>query len=78
MHSHDSFKRLSSSPETSPKTTLLTQVEAAAFLGIAPATLSVWRCTKRYALPFVKVGRLVRYSEADLISFLESRRVQGI
>lgn len=49
--------------------------KAAAFLGISKETLSVWRCTKRYALPYFKVGRLIKYREADLVAFLESRRV---
>lgn len=76
MLSHHSSKVLSPSPSTSSKTSsLFTEDQAAAFLGVAPAMLSVWRCTKRYPLPFIKVGRLIRYSEADLIAFLELRRV---
>ncbi len=49
--------------------------KAAAFLGITIETLAVWRCTKRYNLPYIKVGRLVKYRVADLLAFLESRRV---
>ena len=49
--------------------------KAADFLGISKETLAMWRCTKRYALPYIKVGRLVKYREADLVAFLESRRV---
>ena len=60
--------------KTIPK--LLSEDDAAALLGVAPNTLSVWRCTKRYALPFVKVGRLIRYREQDLIAFLDSRLVK--
>lgn len=52
---------------------LLDEAAAAAYLSIAPATLRVWRCTGRYALPFVKVGRLVRYRESDLSRFLAAR-----
>lgn len=40
---------------------LLTEQQAAEVLGVKPGTLQVWRCTRRYGLPFVKVGRLVRY-----------------
>lgn len=54
---------------------LLSQAEAAKLLGLAPETLSVWRCTKRYNLPYIKVGRLVKYREADLMAFVESRRI---
>jgi len=46
---------------------------AAKFLGVSPATLEVWRCTGRYDLPFLKVGRLVRYRETDLARWLDAR-----
>jgi excisionase family DNA binding protein len=49
--------------------------EAAEILGVTPGTLSVWRCTRRYPLPYVKVGRSVRYRMADLEAFIESRTV---
>ncbi|MCK0506328.1 helix-turn-helix domain-containing protein [Aromatoleum anaerobium] len=52
---------------------LLTDKEAAEFLTTTPGTLSVWRSTGRYALPFVKIGRMVRYRRADLIAWLEKR-----
>ena len=45
---------------------LLDQDRAAAFLGIRAHTLEVWRTSGRYALPFVKIGRCVRYKRADL------------
>jgi excisionase family DNA binding protein len=54
----------------------LTNNEAANFLGITPGTLEVWRCTKRYPLPFYKVGGKVRYEVHDLLAFLESRKVR--
>jgi excisionase family DNA binding protein len=50
---------------------LLTRKEAAQFLGISEGTLAVWKVTKRYPLPVIKVGRLVRYRETDLIQFLD-------
>jgi excisionase family DNA binding protein len=54
-------------------TTLLTPAEVAERLGISTATLATWRCTKRYPLSYVKVGRLVRYRIADLDAFEISR-----
>ena len=51
---------------------LLTRKEAAKFLGISEGTLAVWKVTKRYPLPLIKVGRLVRYRETDLIQFLDN------
>ena len=56
---------------TRPK--LLTEAEAADYLSVEPQTLCAWRCTRRYNLPFIKVGRLVRYRPEDLEEFLESR-----
>lgn len=50
--------------------TLLTRREAAACLGVAEQTLAVWKCTGRRSLPFVKIGRLVRYRKADLDTFI--------
>ena len=52
---------------------LMDENEAADFLSISPGTLSVWRSTGRYAVPFVKVGRRVRYRRTDLEAWLESR-----
>ncbi len=52
---------------------LLDEQEAADFLSLSPGTLSVWRSTGRYALPFVKVGRRVRYRRRDLLTWLELR-----
>ena len=56
---------------------LLTEAEAAGFLGVEPKTLAVWRSTKRYDLAYIKVGRLVRYQRSDLAAFLQSRRIAG-
>lgn len=52
---------------------LLAEKEAADFLQLAPGTLSVWRSTGRYALPFLKVGAKVRYRRGDLQNWLDSR-----
>ena len=46
---------------------------AAAFLGLQPATLEIWR-TRREGPPFIKVGKVVRYSMADLRQWMEARR----
>jgi hypothetical protein len=48
---------------------------AAAYLGVAPSTLAMWRCTKRYPLPYIKVGRLVQYRKNHLDAFLANRTV---
>ena len=48
---------------------------AAEILGVTAGTLSVWRCTRRYPLPYKKIGRAVRYDVADLERFIERRTV---
>lgn len=55
------------------KPQLLDTDQAAEFLGVSPTTLTTWRCTQRYDLPYVKIGGLVRYREDDLNQFIESR-----
>ena len=52
---------------------LVTEQEAADLLKIAPGTLSVWRSTGRYSIPFIKVGRRIRYRKSALEAWLESR-----
>lgn len=52
---------------------LLHPNQVAEALGVSPQTLAVWRCENRYALPYVKVGRLVRYRDRDVDAFIESR-----
>jgi len=54
---------------------LLTPQDVAARLSVSTTTLSTWRCTKRYPLPYVKVGRLVRYRLTDVEDF-ELARLQ--
>jgi hypothetical protein len=52
---------------------LVDETEAAGALKVRPGTLSVWRSTGRYALPFVKCGARVRYRRGDLQAWIESR-----
>ncbi|MGN8159494.1 helix-turn-helix domain-containing protein [Salinisphaera sp. SWV1] len=55
--------------QTVPK--LLTSEQAAELLGVNSHTLAVWRCEKRYPLPYVKCGRWVRYRAADVAKFID-------
>ena len=54
---------------------LLDERGAAAFLGVAPQTLRHWRAHARRPLPFVRIGRAIRYRRADLAAFVEAQRV---
>lgn len=56
---------------------LLNPKEAAEYIGVSVDTLSVWRCVGRYDIPFIKVGRLVKYRKSGLDAFLD-RRTHGV
>jgi hypothetical protein len=53
---------------------LLAPRDAAALLGTTPSTLSAWRVQGRRELPWVKVGKLVRYSQTDVAAFIERQK----
>ncbi|HTN32266.1 MAG TPA: helix-turn-helix domain-containing protein [Pseudomonas sp.] len=55
---------------------LWTPQQAAQALGVSARTLAAWRSTGRQDLPFVKVGRLVRYRALDVADWLQSRLSQ--
>jgi len=52
---------------------LLTPAQTAKLLGVTVATLATWRCTRRYPLPWVRVGRSIKYRQEDVAAFIESR-----
>ena len=55
---------------------ILRPAQTAKMLDVTADTLAVWRCTKRYNLAYIKIGKNVRYLKRDVLAFLESRRVQ--
>lgn len=57
------------------KNRLLTRRQAAEYLGVSEITLGLWKSTKRYNLPVVKVGRLAKYRYGDLLDFVDQRTV---
>jgi hypothetical protein len=54
---------------------LLTEAEVAEWLGISPLTLRKWRCLRTHSLPFLKIAKVIRYKESDVLPFLESHMV---
>jgi hypothetical protein len=52
---------------------LIYSQQAANYLRLGRKTLDIWRCTGRYNLPYVKVGRRVCYRAGDLKAFIASR-----
>ena len=57
------------------QTNLFGNDAAAAYLGVTPRTLEVWRCTKRHQILYIKVGRLVKYRQSDLDAWLAAQTV---
>ena len=60
-----------------PRADLLSRQEAAEYLGVSPNTLASWSSSKRYNLPFIKIGHLAKYRRPDLDEFISSRAVCG-
>jgi len=63
---------------TTRQRALLTTEEAAALVDAKPQTLAIWRCTGRHNLPYVRVGRLIRYREADVLAWLDRNTVNSV
>lgn len=53
---------------------LLTPEEVAAITGMSVETLAQWRSQKR-GIPYLKIGRAVRYDPVDVQTYLEGCRV---
>jgi excisionase family DNA binding protein len=49
---------------------LMTVEETARLLKCSPATLRTDVSTKRWGIPFVKIGRCVRYNRPDVIAWV--------
>lgn len=56
---------------------LMTAKQAAERLATTEGTLATWRSSGRNAIPFIRVGRSVRYDPADLDAYLASQRFDG-
>jgi hypothetical protein len=52
---------------------LLTESEAARFLGLSVKTLQRWRVGRR-GVRWIKLERAVRYDPADLVAYIEAGR----
>jgi hypothetical protein len=56
-------------------TTYLTEREVAKIIRMALSTLRNDRCLRR-GLPYTKLGRSVRYSLDDVVSYMEARKIR--
>ncbi len=53
--------------------TLLNEIAVSRLFCIPRQTLQIWRVEGK-GPPFFKIGRVVRYDQADVLSWLESRK----
>lgn len=61
-------------PNHIPNATLLSRKEAAKYLGVSASTLANWASTKKFVIPYFRVGKAVRYRKSDLDDFIESNK----
>lgn len=54
---------------------VLNDRQAAAFLGVSPGTLANWRSQGTVGVPYVRLGRAVRYRVRDLQAFLDRQTI---
>lgn len=49
---------------------LLTAREVAEYVGVSPCTVNRWRFNEKISLPFIKIGRVIRYKLSDVSDFI--------
>ncbi|HFW3114380.1 TPA: helix-turn-helix domain-containing protein [Salmonella enterica subsp. diarizonae serovar 61:r:-] len=53
----------------------MSRKEAAAYIGVSPATMATWACTGLVKIPYYRGGaKKVIYLKSDLDTYLESTR----
>ena len=57
-----------------PRRLLLTPKEVSELIARAEQSLANDRCARR-GLPYVKIGRSIRYKISDVLSYTEARRI---
>lgn len=57
---------------------LLTRAEAAQLLGVKAQTPAKWASTQKKDLPYIKVGKSVRYRRSDLSQFTARNTVGAV
>jgi Helix-turn-helix domain len=54
-----------------PADPLLLPKATAEMLRVKETTLATWRSKKLYPLRFLKIGKLIRYRQSDVLAFLD-------
>jgi len=57
---------------------LLTPEQVAEYLNISTRTLANWRSTGSNNLPYTKIGRCIRYKEAELNTYIEKHSSNSV
>jgi len=57
---------------------LIDRAAAAQYLGVSPGTLGNWASTNFRRVPYIKIGRRVRYRLRDLEQFVEANLVNPV
>lgn len=65
-----------SGTQVQPKTELITVPEAAAFFRVTISTIRAWVLYRQ--IPYVKVGRMVRFRRADCENLITARTVEVV
>lgn len=52
--------------------------EAAEYLEVSENTLANWAVTKKFGIPYFRVGRSVRYKKSDLEKFVNDGKVSNV
>ena len=63
--------------QTDTNAELLTAKAAAKLLDVPPSTLANWRSMGRHKIPFLKIGRNVRYRRSDLLVWMDAHTYQS-
>jgi len=56
------------------KKRLISVSDASKYLGISKQTLNCWRYSGSNVIPFIKIGRLVKYRITDLDEFIRKNK----
>ena len=60
-----------------PEDYLLTPEEAAAAIGVQKETLANWRSTARISIPYVKIGKRVRYRAGSILRYIREHTFEN-
>lgn len=57
---------------------LLTTAEVADITGNTISTLTTWRCTRKVNIPYIKIGKTVRYRLSDVLNYLNDMTAPNV